>query len=129
MAFCCQVNDLIGLEAVKCRRDGRSVAYVNPCKAIAGRRLNFPQRREIACIGQLVEIEDRCPGTDQGAANSRSYEACATGDQNAAGKPFSQSTPVVHSSADLPADRAISSQVSGFKGVVETHSVLAGQSA
>lgn len=86
-----QVHDRLGLEALEQRADGGLVDDIGLDELVAGVGGDTRQRLQVACVGQLVEVEHLVFGVaDQVANQRRSNKAGTAGNENAhMGRPSS----------------------------------------
>ena len=75
MAFRGEVDDVVRLEGLKRIRDRRPVADVDFGEAIVRRVVDRRQRRQIARVGQLVDVQHVDAGADQMPADRGADEA------------------------------------------------------
>jgi hypothetical protein len=83
MAFRRQMHDHIDFVGTQSFQNGCVVANIGLKKAVIRMIFNLAQRRQIARIGQLVEIDDIDLGiSSQMATDRRTNEPCAAGNEN-----------------------------------------------
>lgn len=83
MAFCRQMHDHIDFVGAQSIQNARVIADISLEEAVIRMIFNLTERRQIACIGQLVEIDDIDPGIgSQMPAYRRANEARSTCNEN-----------------------------------------------